>query len=105
MLTTTYAGYSDVGRQRSRNDDRWAADPGQRLYVVADGVGKSKRGDLAAELVVELLPSYVARHFAGTDLADREAPARFGRGAATPIPASPAPTPLSSPRWSPTRAR
>jgi serine/threonine protein phosphatase PrpC/sugar lactone lactonase YvrE len=79
MLTTTYAGYSDVGRQRSRNDDRWAADPGQRLYVVADGVGKSKRGDLAAELVVELLPSYVARHFAGTDLADREAPARFGR--------------------------
>jgi serine/threonine protein phosphatase PrpC/sugar lactone lactonase YvrE len=79
MLATTYAGYSDVGRKRSRNDDRWAADPPQGLYIVADGVGSSKRGDLAAELVVELLPAYVARHLAGADLHDAEAPARFGQ--------------------------
>ena len=79
MASPTYAGYSDVGRTRSRNDDRWAADPGQRLYMVADGVGRSNRGDLAAELVVELLPAYVARHLAGGDLADAEAPERFGR--------------------------
>ncbi len=79
MLTTTYAGYSDIGRKRSRNDDRWAADPAQRLYIVADGVGKSRRGDRAAEQVIELLPAYVARHLPGTDLGDGQAPARFGQ--------------------------
>ncbi len=79
MLTTTYAGYSDVGRKRSRNDDRWAADPAQRLYIVADGVGSSTHGDRAAERVVEQLPTYVARHLAGPDVGEAEAPARFGQ--------------------------
>jgi protein phosphatase len=82
MLTTTYAGLSDLGRQRSRNDDRWGADPTQGLYIVADGVGSTSHGDMAAELVVELLPTYVARHFAGVDLRDGRAgdvTARLGR--------------------------
>jgi serine/threonine protein phosphatase PrpC/DNA-binding beta-propeller fold protein YncE len=79
MLTTTYAGYSDVGRKRSRNDDRWAADPALRLYLVADGVGSSTHGDRAAERVVELLPTYVARHLAGPGVGEAEAPARFGQ--------------------------
>ncbi len=47
--------------------------------MVADGVGKSHRGDLAAELVVGLLPTYVARHLAGADFGDAQALARFGQ--------------------------
>jgi len=79
MLTTTYAGLTDLGRQRSRNDDRWGADPAQGLYIVADGVGSTTHGDMAAELCVQLLPTYVGRHFAGADFRDGEVAARFGR--------------------------
>lgn len=79
MPATTYAGLSDLGRQRSRNDDRWGSDPAQGLYLVADGVGSTAHGDIAAALVVEQLPSYVARHFAGADLQDGQAPARLER--------------------------
>jgi PPM family protein phosphatase len=78
MSTPTYAGYSDVGRKRSRNDDRWGVDPALRLYVVADGVGSTSHGDLAAALVVEMLPSYVARYLGGADLRDGQAPAQLG---------------------------
>jgi PPM family protein phosphatase len=78
MLTTTYAGLSDVGRQRKRNDDRWGADPAYGLYIVADGVGSTKHGDVAAELVVETLPTYVVRHFEGADPHDRQLSARLG---------------------------
>jgi len=78
MVTTPYAGLSDLGRKRSRNDDRWGADDALRLYIVADGVGSTNRGDLAAALVVEMLPTSVERHLAGTDLRDPQAPARLG---------------------------
>jgi serine/threonine protein phosphatase PrpC/sugar lactone lactonase YvrE len=78
MPTTTYAGLSDVGRKRTRNDDRWGADPALGLYIVADGVGSTSHGDLAAALVVDTLPGHVARHLQGVDLHDPQATARLG---------------------------
>ncbi len=78
MATTTFAGHTDVGRKRSRNDDRWGADPALGLYMVADGVGSTSHGDFAAALVVDMLPAYVARHLAGADLRDPQATARLG---------------------------
>ncbi len=78
MATTTFAGHTDVGRKRSRNDDRWGADPALGLYMVADGVGSTSHGDFAAALVVDMLPTYVARHLAGADLRDPQATARLG---------------------------
>jgi PPM family protein phosphatase len=78
-MTTTYAGQSDLGCKRTRNDDRWGADPALRLYMVADGVGSTSHGDVAAGLVVEQLPTYVARHLLGADLRDAQAAARLGR--------------------------
>ena len=77
-MAVPYAGLSDVGRKRSRNDDRWGADAALRLYMVADGVGSTSHGDLAAGLVVDMLPSYVARHFNGVDFRDPQAPERLG---------------------------
>ncbi|QLL07660.1 PP2C family protein-serine/threonine phosphatase [Mycobacterium vicinigordonae] len=58
-----FAGLSDVGRLRATNQDCWGADSDQALFMLADGVACSTDGALAARLVVELLPTYVARHF------------------------------------------
>jgi serine/threonine protein phosphatase PrpC/sugar lactone lactonase YvrE len=79
MAFMPYAGFSDLGRKRARNDDRWGADTALGLYVVADGVGSTSHGDLAAALVVEMLPGYVARHLAGMDLRDPQVTERLGR--------------------------
>jgi PPM family protein phosphatase len=57
-----FAGLSDIGRLRTSNQDCWGADPEQSLFMVADGVACSTDGALGAHLVVELLPTYVARH-------------------------------------------
>ena len=62
MCALNYAGCTDIGRHRSSNDDRWAADPAQCLYMVADGVATTSHGALAAQLVTQLLPTYLPRH-------------------------------------------
>jgi protein phosphatase len=77
-----YAGRSDTGRKRSVNQDRWAAHLQQRLYVVADGIAGSSNGALAAEMVVELLPTYIGRHFKAADLDDAGAPELLRRAIA-----------------------
>jgi serine/threonine protein phosphatase PrpC len=69
MNAIHHAGLSDVGRVRADNQDRWTADPGLGLYVVADGMGGAAAGGLAAEAVVATLPGLVAQRLAGvTDL-------------------------------------
>jgi serine/threonine protein phosphatase PrpC len=77
MAAAGYAGRSDPGRNRSSNQDRWGADAGQGLFMVADGVASSSDGALAAELVIELLPTYVARHLKPDDLDDDRAAQRL----------------------------
>lgn len=70
--STRYAGSSDIGCRRASNDDRWAADPTQGLFIVADGVGTTGHGRLAARLVTELLPIYLRRHARGDAPASAE---------------------------------
>jgi PPM family protein phosphatase len=82
MGAVEYAGLSDVGRQRSGNQDRWGADAAQRLFIVADGVASSNNGELAAEMVVELLPTYLRRHLESADPEDPAVPERLGRAIA-----------------------
>lgn len=62
MDASRYSALSDVGCERSENQDRWGADAEQRLFIVADGVGGSRDGALAAQTMVDVLPGYVARH-------------------------------------------
>jgi PPM family protein phosphatase len=72
-----YDGRSDVGLRRSSNQDRWGADAGQCLFIVADGVAGSRDGGLAAEMVTELLPGYVAHQLPGDTRYEPDAAERF----------------------------
>jgi len=82
MGAVDYAGLSDIGRKRSSNQDRWTVDVKQGLFLVADGVGSSSDGALAAQMVVELLPGYLARHLKPVELDDAAASEQLGRAVA-----------------------
>jgi PPM family protein phosphatase len=82
MHPLRYAGHSDAGLRRSRNDDRWGADPALGLFMVADGVATSTNGGAAAQLAIELLPEYVRRHLTQQNLARPDGAAGFGEAVA-----------------------
>lgn len=55
---------SDVGRVRSENQDAWSADEASGLFLVADGMGGSNAGGIAAKAVAELLSARIAQRTA-----------------------------------------
>lgn len=61
MSTLVWAALSDTGRVRDRNQDRVHADPRQGLFLVADGMGGTAGGDIAAQITVDMLPRYLSR--------------------------------------------
>jgi len=61
MLTVESAGITDVGRNRGNNEDSLSVDDKQKLYIVADGMGGHRAGDVASKMVVEA----IARHMGG----------------------------------------
>ncbi|HTU23768.1 MAG TPA: protein phosphatase 2C domain-containing protein [Pirellulales bacterium] len=69
-----FAAASRAGHAAS-NDDRWFADPIRGCFVVADGVGQSPAGGLAATIAVECLPRLVDHSSSarGAAVEDREA--------------------------------
>lgn len=60
-----HATLSDTGRVRRHNEDRCAAYPEEGLFVVADGIGGGPAGEVAAQIVVDLLPDYLTRALGG----------------------------------------
>lgn len=66
MITTTYAGLTDVGRVRQENEDRWIADPELGLFLVADGIGGALGGGIASQAIVEVLPRLLHHRLAGS---------------------------------------
>ena len=50
-----WAACSDPGLCRAQNEDSFCARPELGLYVVADGVGGNAGGDVASQLVVEVI--------------------------------------------------
>ena len=69
MSPARCAGASETGL-REKNDDRWSVDPDAGLYVVSDGIGSASHGDLAAQIVIDHLPTYLAKQRARPGLAD-----------------------------------
>lgn len=61
-----FAGLSDTGRVRERNEDRWlaVAERELSLFIVADGMGGEMAGELASEIVVETLPGMLRHRLA-----------------------------------------
>ncbi len=52
------AGLSDVGLQREHNEDSFAILSEHELYVVADGMGGHKAGDVASRLATETITEF-----------------------------------------------
>lgn len=50
-----FAGFSDAGPVRARNEDRWLAEPARGLFAVIDGMGGHAGGAEAAEIAAASL--------------------------------------------------
>ncbi|MBI1374257.1 MAG: cyclic nucleotide-binding domain-containing protein [Phycisphaera sp.] len=57
-------GMSDVGMQRSHNEDALLLAGDLGLYVVCDGVGGHAAGEVASQTAVETIHKYIQRHAA-----------------------------------------
>jgi protein phosphatase len=61
MILTESAGISDVGKKRKGNEDSLFLDDALGLYVVADGMGGHRAGEIASQLVVKTISEYIQR--------------------------------------------
>lgn len=54
-------GLTDVGLVRQKNEDAWGFIPDMRTYLLADGMGGHRSGDVAARVAVEHLTELLRR--------------------------------------------
>jgi serine/threonine protein phosphatase PrpC len=64
----SYYGLSDPGCTRDDNEDRIALVPELGFYVVADGMGGHRRGELAAEVAISTMKHYIGTSRTGYDV-------------------------------------
>ncbi len=53
-----FAGKTDIGRLRDRNEDLYYFDTQLRLFAIADGMGNHERGDLASKLAIKVIEEW-----------------------------------------------
>jgi len=53
-------GLSDVGRKRKHNEDSFAFDAEECLFIVADGMGGHAAGEVASKITVETIGEFIA---------------------------------------------
>lgn len=61
------AGLSDVGRERTHNEDRFILLPEHSVFVVADGMGGHRSGEVASRLAASAIASYFRRRDDGSN--------------------------------------
>ena len=59
MVVIESAGITDRGKKRQLNEDDLFLDDALGLYLVADGMGGHRAGEIASKLVVETISNYV----------------------------------------------
>ncbi len=58
MIKVTCAGQTDVGLQREHNEDSFCLCEEHSLYVVADGMGGHRAGDIASKMATAVLSRF-----------------------------------------------
>ena len=53
-------GLTDVGKKRKHNEDAYALDEAEGLFIVADGLGGHAAGEVAAKITVETIEEFIA---------------------------------------------
>ncbi len=61
MAIVQSAGITDVGKKRKGNEDSFFLNDAMRFYVVADGMGGHKAGEVASQMVVEALQEHMQK--------------------------------------------
>jgi serine/threonine protein phosphatase PrpC len=59
MIVIESAGITDIGKKRQGNEDALFFDDALGLYVVADGMGGHRAGEIASRLVVDTISKYI----------------------------------------------
>jgi protein phosphatase len=72
-MRTRHFGSSDTGLRRSHNEDAHLADDRLGLFVVCDGVGGRRHGEVASQETVEMIWEWVHREAAAIQAAADEA--------------------------------
>jgi protein phosphatase len=67
MFVIESTGISDIGKKRKTNEDALLVDDQLGLYVVADGMGGHRAGEVASKLVVESLRDFIKQDPDRTD--------------------------------------
>ncbi len=67
MIIVDSIGITDVGCKRSGNEDNFFVSDPLGLYIVADGMGGHQAGEVASEIVVETIKSYIEQFSTGDD--------------------------------------
>src|SRR5210317_1654616 len=61
MIIVESASITDKGKIRKANEDALILEDALGLYVVADGMGGHRAGDIASRLVVETIGDYIRK--------------------------------------------
>ena len=60
MASIEAFGLTDVGKKRKHNEDAYALDAEEGLFIVADGMGGHAAGEVAAKITVETIGEFIA---------------------------------------------